>query len=489
MIFFLTNLDRRSIFFDGYLPPSKLEIRVDRMMTNTSRLCRLYELFPQRCPTFLLQMHQAQADIDLFKAHARNAYPTIDPSFLVPAVLDALRESDRYRAVTHLVPGEADHFCASDVSHHGGIILTSDSDLLVHDLGHGRVMFFRDLQQDAQSKLEFVCFSPRQLFEQLGLRYPELAVRLAYEQKCSPRANLAQLVKTSAQTTQCTSRFLAFQKEYASTEPLSFRQTWAGFEMGATRGLDPRISEIILDFHLKLRKGAAGLPVRMFLPPLLERPTSKSAWDQSTAIRQLAYSLLSYCTDNEIMVSSVQEYRRVQNLNCTGRRVELMQQKVAEQYMHQVLLCAAELETLSSDLCDLFWIGLAILLDKVESQRQDTASTAEQLHRFLRSQESVQPNEGASWMVVHGTAQLHGALYSLRILQQVLLVVGDSQMDQAFPLEKTRALLSRITPLERYPQTAEMVQIAQKLQDMGMNNLIDSICAKLPDANHGPEKA
>lgn len=66
----------------------------------------------------------------------------MDPWFLVPAIIDALRKHEQYWGVTRLVSGEADRFCAEDVCKQGGTVLTSDSDLLVHNFGHGRIPSF-----------------------------------------------------------------------------------------------------------------------------------------------------------------------------------------------------------------------------------------------------------------------------------------------------------------------------------------------------------
>ena len=69
------------------------------------------------------------------------------PPFLVPAVIEALRNSQDWAPLIQVVPGEADTYCAQDVRQNGGIVLTSDSDLLVQDLGaDGRVSFFWDVE-------------------------------------------------------------------------------------------------------------------------------------------------------------------------------------------------------------------------------------------------------------------------------------------------------------------------------------------------------
>lgn len=64
----------------------------------------------------------------------------------MPATIETIRVS-KFGAVLSLVPGEADEWCARDCRAEGGFALTSDSDLLLYDLGlHGSVVFFSDCE-------------------------------------------------------------------------------------------------------------------------------------------------------------------------------------------------------------------------------------------------------------------------------------------------------------------------------------------------------
>lgn len=90
---FLTNIIpcREAIFFDGALPPSKKDVRIERLQAYIARL----QAFKQN----------SAASLSSTSPELRKSLPP--PPFVVFAVVEELLCSS-YQAVTHLVPGEAD---------------------------------------------------------------------------------------------------------------------------------------------------------------------------------------------------------------------------------------------------------------------------------------------------------------------------------------------------------------------------------------------
>lgn len=130
--------------------------------------------------------------------------------FLVPAVLDVLSKSP-YAAITEVVPGEGETFCANHVRVNGGIALTGDSDMLVYDLGtSGVVAFFKQLEcrqrsSDSPSRkdtsktckvLVAELFKPKDIAQRLGL---ENLQRLAFEIKTDSHLKIQTTVRRNFQ--------------------------------------------------------------------------------------------------------------------------------------------------------------------------------------------------------------------------------------------------------------------------------------------------
>ena len=111
-------------------------------------------------------------------------------AFIVPAILFALKQS-RYARVAKLIPGEADPYCARKAHQQGGLILTTDSDLLLYDLGHqGFVAYldsveFPQCSDEGRRSTKARIFRPSEIAAKLQL--PDL-LRLAFELKSHSKA-------------------------------------------------------------------------------------------------------------------------------------------------------------------------------------------------------------------------------------------------------------------------------------------------------------
>lgn len=473
---FLIVLRSDSIYFDGFLPQSKLEVRVARMTRITSQLLSFYRSNPHGLPHPVSQRHDISTGIELFKLNCKNSDWPLDPCFLVPAIIDALRETEAYRAKARLVPSEADGTCAAAVRCKGGIVLSSDSDLLVHDLGCGRVAFFRDMQQDHECKIVYLAFAPQKVLNDAGLPHPGKIVHLAYERTRSPQSSFAQLLKRCARTVPQSRDYEKFQQQYTEGSDFPFS---IAFQSSTLQSLDPRISEVILDFSSRERFASQHLPIRMFLPQLIEHPERKSAWDRSSFVRQVAYIMLNTCASTQHLIKAVHEFRRVQKSSQAGRLVEMITQDLAAQYINEILSCAAAIGDNPPRHKTLFWIFLAIAIDELESRRRGDASILQMLGEHIMDCRTNHDEPAIAWNMIHSTACIHGILYSFRIVRQVLSSVCSDRLHERLPnTDSLTKLFSQLIPLHAYPQSIEVVRLAHDLQKLGLNQVIDAVVGK-----------
>ncbi|KAM4055701.1 XPG domain-containing protein [Hirsutella rhossiliensis] len=429
----------QAIYFDGYLPTSKREIRMGRLMRNSAQIGRLFSDNPLGCPRSQIAAVGGQNHglnrfksvcLDVFKAGDPGTKPFADPSFFVPAVVDALRSSDRYRKLVRLVPGEADAVCARHVAEHGGLVLTSDSDLLVYDLEAGKVAFFRDLHRGADSAILCSSFTPRSICGQLGLLPSTGILRVAYELKHAPQATLPQLSRACEQPAADLLDFLEFYKQYQhDKEDEDFRNLGHEFLPRLT-ALDPRLSELVVQLYSPSIKWHSNSAARVFLPVLIENLDRGSAWQQSTPIRRLAYTLLKMGSVRPSM--PILEHRRVQNVAQKGRLVETAPAAEAQQYIDEVLNVIERLKDLTCVAGRYYWPLVGLALDMGECQRQGKQSHA--WHMFQqRYKQSLAWASKISWDIVHFFAQVQAALYSLRMLRQVLSIVREGATKYHLP--------------------------------------------------------
>ncbi|KAH7022433.1 XPG domain containing-domain-containing protein [Ilyonectria destructans] len=405
----------KAIYFDGHLPLAKRPVRMERMTKSFHQLKLAHSADPRgRSRNYLSSPKDKCETSALFSPKPPPGRPFLPPSFHVPAVIDALRLSPQYRSQVRLVPGEADAYCAQHLLDSGGTVLTSDSDLLVHDLGRGYVVFLRDIYLDGDSRLACARFSPSHICERLGLPSDQIC-RLAYERKRDPHLSLPQILQECSKTVRDGAIYDEFRQEYLHHETAPLPASLSGTTL-KTDFLDPRISELVLQF---------GTPYsiedtrqhKIFLPILIEDPTRGSAWEQSTSIRQLAYTVLAWIIPSQS--SSVQEYRRVNNTGQKGRQVPLIPKGPAHDFAKDLFrLMAVILKETRADV-ELAWHILCVSLDIRHCFEEDKQS-----HILQTLQKASQVNSSkVSWETIHFVAQLQAAYYSFRILHQVLSLV------------------------------------------------------------------
>ncbi|KAI9163775.1 hypothetical protein HJFPF1_05401 [Paramyrothecium foliicola] len=410
----------KAIYFDGFLPQSKEPVRMERMARNTAQLKHFFSNNQRGCPLQYFSNDSDASALNLFNLGRLSGKPPVTPTFLVPAVTDVLHKHPLYQEMVQLVPAEADAYCAKHLAEHGGIVLTSDSDLLAHDLGSGMVAFFRDVHLDAEGQLVSATFDPSQICTRLGLK-PTDACRLAYERQRRPHHSLPQLVQSCLKAPDSEAKYHNFCQQYLSHETATPPTSLHGGRLNLGQ-LDPRVSELILRLGQDQQSdGKGNTELRMFLPVLLETPARGSAWEPSTFIRVLAYTIARWIIPGPQSV--VLEFRRVQNLEQKGRQLSILPKATAGSALAKLLQTVTLLKSLSGRKQTPFWLFLFIVLDIQDRQEADKDCF---LLRMVQAPPgSFQPKRRyVSWDHVHLLAHLQAMWYSLRILKQVLILVS-----------------------------------------------------------------
>ena len=388
--------------------------------------------------------------------------------FLVPAVIDALatsRHADRFE----IVPGEADAFCADAVRRFGGTVLTSDSDLLVHDLGErGSGACFSQLEWHGLAGtggrvLKGFGSSPREIADRLGLDSLGQGwglVRVAFEIQSEPSKTLCAAVKEAKKplgSVRRSSEFEKFSAEYSGTgAALDSHLTSSLGDKGyqASFAMDPRISELVLQSMMPREQEA-----HVYLPFLIEDPQRVSAWAASSELRRLAYSFL---LNSGSCTRVVREYSR-KGLCIASPIVNVFEsfqcETEANKFKELVDYLRSRLPTVTgSAFWRVFAVALVLSWYSITQRRLPSHDTVMRVLVWMES-------GSTSWEVIHLSAQYQGAIYSIRLMKQILnhLVFDNTAKDKIYrtqllnvlnDLPPLNALLPSSVELQKEPQYA-----------------------------------
>lgn len=436
------------------------------------------------------------------------------PPFLVPAILDGLRASERYSGITYLVPGEADAFCAGYVRQHGGTILTSDSDLLLYNLGpEGNVAFLKDVDfnkipdilepgsrgpgiEPTLANMSGLVFTTKYLTEKLSLTAEDGLLSLGFELQTDPYQPFSEVIKRSKarhSSLKDPEEYKIFVSQYRTSFPV-------GLAMPPyLLGLDARISEFILQWtgdaasYNAEAEESAKSEIDIFLPPLLDRWDRTSAWESSVSIRQIAYGLMSLYTAHK-GPCSVAEYRRTQSKISKGRLIVLFSNVEILESSQEVLDSIRKIKN-DTRLQGNQWLVLSMHQDLLQNQEQEKeALTLEQWRLAAKSSGQL---DATSWDTIHFTAQIQGYLYSFRILQQVLgylrQVMGDVEPKHQ---KELRDELAHLPAISDFPTIGDLSTVFSRLRQSGglellreMGGLVSEIPFEAPRARKNRKRA
>lgn len=482
---------RKKIYFDGFLPPSKLDVRLKRLQGSTKQLSAFHETHSEPCRTSFPSPEQNPPP--LFRgASLRTGLTALPPlPFIVPAILEALAASTTYGNSTEVVPGEADLYCAKYLLEYGGIVFTSDSDLLVHDLGpRGAVSFFNDIEMTVEDTLRTSVFQAAALSDRLKLLEPNGTQSLAFEIFLDSHGTFPKLLK-QAQSGKAVGNkpkmFEEFLQEYTYVPGPSLMVDAPNVQV--LQKLDPRISEYALQFpSVACSAGrplvsveSASISPRIFLPFLLDCPSRTNAWEASTAIRQLAYGLVNIVVPSNEQVSTVFEYRK-QLDKSTGRKLETV-------VLH-------ELDTVCTSISEMYlalkakfprceqsqvWIAVAVQHDVSWANTNSRVPICQLFLQNMARLQALESPKHFNWDITLFFTQLHGCLYSLRILKQILgLVVSyESKCTISEPTKRLSQLLCSLPRITEYPDLGVASSIIRKDGDAKFLVHLDQILVAL----------
>lgn len=464
---------RAAIYFDGYLPESKSNVRLQRLV-ETSAASNAYFMSTK---SGIRSEGDTRAAPPARQASRSSRIPV--PAFTVPSILEALRTSERYGHLTHLVPGEADYFCADHVRREGGALLTSDSDLLLYDLGqHGSVVFLSDLEITPEdSELPSVLtYSQRAICERWSLEPGQQGMlSLAFEIQRDPYQKIAYWASQSK------------RKHSADANPAEYAEFISDYVKASDssltipdslRFLDPRVSEFILSWTSSMETASTGpkelsTPVEpiFYLPLLLDRWDQESAWSPSTWIRQLAYSL---CPTTPSVSSTVTEYRRTMSRKSNGQVIELLSEREMTQTAQGLVNLCRTLTNKTAEPPHLRWALFCLNQEITYASEEGKESLVKEvLQRATKSRNRLDPG---NWSSIHLTAQIQGTLYSLRMLHQVLLCQGGPLVGTASPQVPVAGLLeclSTLPSIKDFPDLADGAKLFLQLQPGELDELRD----------------
>ncbi|KAI1090701.1 XPG domain containing-domain-containing protein [Rostrohypoxylon terebratum] len=480
------NVNVRKIYFDGYLPSSKWEVRKNRLARQTTILAEL-------ASTNLLGSAIAPANAFSHIKDYVNDFDDIlttpnkmpSPPFLVPAVLEALKNDKDWKHLVFVVPGEADTFCAEDIRRNGGTLLTADSDLVVQDLGpEGSVAFFWSMttgppfaNKIMAQKMSFHHMNQRLRLTQLGG-----LTRVAFESMKGDRwgdpLEFDVALRKTKDAREDTLQSPEYKKFIEELEPKRYLPNNHPV-LGLLSSLDPRISEFIIQALLlideaswledKSLRGPETLSI--FLPILMDNYARKSAWTDSLETRQLAYHILQTSTRQKI--SRIVEYRTLRSKLQTGREIQIRFPNPAVLNADCKRLIAL-LEKLAKNFSPtpMQWLAFAVYWDvKRSSSEGDEALSAQLVEEANQYQSDPQTY---SWDLMHFTAQLQAHLYSLRIVKQILdvvLVIGQNVPAAAQQLHDH---LASLPPIAEWPTVESMMGLLSEFGKMdGLDMIAD----------------
>ena len=442
---------------------------MERLVKQTTQLIQYHSTNTIPCQASFPPL-EPPAGGPFHNSSVKSKSTALPPSpFLVPAVLEALLQSSRYQDITEVVPGEADLYCAKYLSQYGGIVLTGDSDLLVHDLGQdGAVSFFKEIEHSAISDtLSSQIYQPAAICQRLDLPISHGLHAFAFEILMDSHATFRKLLvdaRSLKAVTANPSGFKLFLKEYKQLRaPLNSNDSPKILPI--LRSLDPRISEYVLQYpYVAQIAGKEGISqvsetVHVFLPFLLDCPVRTNAWEVSTVIRQLAYGLINLIVPEAQQKLTVSEHRKQQDMS-TGRELQLPALSQIPDACNAITSLYFQLQQNLPGLSgSQVWTAFALHQDieysHSHSKAQLSKLVVQQLAELGNKSNMTKRKKGFTWDIVQFFAQIQGSYYSLRILKQITSLVIYQTPAQSLP----ECLLRLHQQLDFLPKLCELPRL------------------------------
>jgi len=374
------------------------------------------------------------------------------PGFLVPAIFETLKTSQEYSSITHLVAGEADAFCARHAHISASLVLTSDSDLLVHDLGDGAVCLFREINLALRSGRDCLLtkeYHPKKISERLGLLPADGLCRFAFQLQQHPTNSISRIVSSCSVPVLDPESYKSFLQEYRNDDSqLEDLSVLRSFKEPII--VDVRLAELIFQLVQKASQKTGLLSASnddeclVFLPILVDSTTRPSAWESSNIIRRLSYSLAARTFS--MRTGKIREYRRMQTSSTRAREVEFLAEEEILAASEE-LIALFERLSLVPEALDTFWyiiaMGQSVATSESEGKKGSVAD--------LLTKNNAWASGFFSWEFVHFVAEVHASMYSLRMLCQALELSLGLGCSISRSLTGLQDYLRRLPSLENYP--------------------------------------
>lgn len=471
-----TQFSRDSILFDGALPASKKDVRIDRLQSYIARLKAFKKTSPSGLPSSSSSSYSMMTTTMTAGGSARKSLPP--PPFLVFAVVEELVRS-KYANVTFVVPGEADPFCVVAAAEAAAAqamitgvqeaaspitIFSDDSDLIVFEAGaQTRIVPFRDLTVtevgETTTVLQGYEYRPAEILRREKCHLSSL-IKPAFFMSLDLFCNLGQALQLTAAAAADSSGggllddredYQAFAQQFQTSKEVQELAEIRSNDIlkNSLASRDSRVSELVHQVQLQARGEMTG-PMRVYLPFISDDPARSTAWNVGKETRVLAYSIVLLLLQPHVQQQqqqqhdffNIQEYRR------TGARIsavllELMNSSGSDSDTEGIISTSARLAScLQNGLDTAKGINLQqeadawrfVVMEHVLTHLHHEGLTLPSIEDAVQVVlqgigSSKEECKERKWQMVHLDAQYQAAYYSFRMLQQLLTVTADTAVN------------------------------------------------------------
>lgn len=476
------SFSRDSILFDGALPASKKDVRIDRLQSYIARL----KAFKKTSSSGLSSSSSSYSMMTTTMTTGGSARKSLPPPpFLVFAVVEELVRS-KYANVTFVVPGEADPFCvvaaaeaavaaAAAQAMISGVqeaaspitIFSDDSDLIVFEAGaQTRIVPFRDLtvteMGETTTVLQGYEYRPAEILRREKCHLSSL-IKPAFFMSLDLFCHLGQALQlTAAAATAAADSpgggllddredYQAFAQQFHTSKEVQELAEIRSNDIlkNSLASRDSRVSELVHQVQLQARGEMTG-PMRVYLPFISDDPARSTAWNVGKETRVLAYSIVLLLQQQHVQQQqqqydffNIQEYRR------TGARIsavllELMSGSGSDSDTEGIISTSARLASCLQNGLDTAkgmnlqqeadawrFVVMQHVLTHLHHEGLTLPSIEDAVQVVLQGIGTGGSREckERKWQMVHLDAQYQAAYYSFRMLQQLLAVTADTAVN------------------------------------------------------------
>lgn len=476
-----TQFSRDSILFDGALPASKKDVRIDRLQSYIARL----KAFKKTSSSGLSSSSSSYSMMTTTMTTGGSGRKSLPPPpFLVFAVVEELVRS-KYANVTFVVPGEADPFCvvaaaeaaaaAAAQAMISGVqeaaspitIFSDDSDLIVFEAGaQTRIVPFRDLtvteMGETTTVLQGYEYRPAEILKREKCHLSSL-IKPAFFMSLDLFCHLGQALQlTAAAATAAADSpgggllddredYQAFAQQFHTSKEVQELAEIRSNDIlkNSLASRDSRVSELVHQVQLQARGEMTG-PMRVYLPFISDDPARSTAWNVGKETRVLAYSIVLLLQQQHVQQQqqqhdffNIQEYRR------TGARIsavllELMSGSGSD--TEDIISTSARFASCLQNGLDTAkgmnlqqeadawrFVVMQHVLTHLHHEGLTLPSIEDAVQVVLQGTGTGTGGSGEckerKWQMVHLDAQYQAAYYSFRMLQQLLAVTADTAVN------------------------------------------------------------